>query len=265
MPAQAVSAEPPVEDDEITSHRGNVVLVAQRRRQAPDQVKKARHGRAQYGRCAGCNAATSSARRRVVALVEQGIERVEDGLNVMVLVARFGWCGHGISPQDNCLGCICRPLFERCTRHFLGNVPKSGSRCRVSRLRHDQCARRRSSQFAKSSRSVISAWLCLRARRREQDRPGAIRCGMTEQWSRETARKRNKTARTAREQVGSGKSRMGHVTDQLPARRVAPPLQFKREHQACELRLPVCLPRRIHPRALQITEIDGARFGAPGC
>ena len=47
---------------------------------------------------------------------------------------------------------------------------------------------------------------------------------MTKEWGRETACKRNKTARTAREQVGSGKSRMGRVTDQVPACRVAPPL-----------------------------------------
>src|SRR5258705_8211262 len=80
---------------------------------------------------------------------------------------------------------------------------------------------------------------------------------MTEQWSRETGRKGNKTARTAREQVGSGKSRMGRVTDQVAGCRVTPPLQFKREHQARELGLPVCLPCRVHPRALQIVEIDG--------
>jgi len=51
---------------------------------------------------------------------------------------------------------------------------------------------------------------------------------MTEQWSRETARKRNKTARTAREQVGSGKSRMAALLISS-ARRVAPPLQFERD------------------------------------
>src|SRR5882757_1778638 len=152
--------------------------------------------------------------------------------------------------------CICRPLFERYTHQFPGNVPKSGSRCCVLRLRHDQRARRCPSKLAKSSGSVVAARLCLRARRREQDRPGAIRRGMTEQWSRETARKRNKTARTAREQVGSGKSRMGRVTDQVPARRVAPPLQFKREHQTRELRLAVGLPWRVQPCALQIIEIE---------
>src|SRR5882757_664518 len=152
--------------------------------------------------------------------------------------------------------CICRPLFERCTHQFLGNIPKSGGRCRISRLRHDQRARRCPSQLAKSSRSVIGARLCLRARRREQDWPGAVRRGMTEQWSREPARKRNKTARTAREQVGSGKSRMGRVADQVPARGVAPPLQFTREHQTRELRLSVGLPWRVHPCALQIIEID---------
>src|SRR5258705_8936503 len=78
---------------------------------------------------------------------------------------------------------------------------------------------------------------------------------MPEQWSREIGRKRKKTAWTAREQVGSGKSRMGRVTDQVPACRVAPPLQFKREHQRRELR-PVRLPWRVHPCALQIIEID---------
>ena len=49
---------------------------------------------------------------------------------------------------------------------------------------------------------------------------------------------------------------MGRVTDQAPACCVAPPLQFKREHQRCELRLSICLPRRVDPRALQIIEID---------
>ena len=81
---------------------------------------------------------------------------------------------------------------------------------------------------------------------------------MPEEWSRETGRERNKSARTAREQVGSGKSRMRRVTEQVPACSIAPPLQFKREHQTCELRLPICLPWRVHPCALQIIEIDGA-------
>ena len=48
---------------------------------------------------------------------------------------------------------------------------------------------------------------------------------MTEEWSRKSARKRNSTARATREQVGPGKSRMGRVTNQVPARR-ADPLVF---------------------------------------
>src|SRR5712672_2437760 len=117
------------------------------------------------------------------------------------------------------------PLFERCTRQFLGNIPKSGARCRVSRLWHDQRGRRRPSQFANSSGSVIGAGLCLRARRREQDRSGAVRRRMTEERGRETGRKRNKTARTAREQIGRGKTRMGGFIKQVQAGGVALALQ----------------------------------------
>jgi hypothetical protein len=49
---------------------------------------------------------------------------------------------------------------------------------------------------------------------------------------------------------------MGCATEQAPARRVAPPLQFQRKHQACELGLPVRLPWRVHARALQVVEIN---------
>jgi hypothetical protein len=80
----------------------------------------------------------------------------------------------------------------------------------------------------------------------------------TEEWSHETARKRNKTARTAREQVGPGKSGMGRIAGQLPSGRVTPPLQFKREYQHREFGLPVRLPWRVHPSSLQIIEIDGS-------
>jgi hypothetical protein len=39
----------------------------------------------------------------VVALVEEGIKRVQDGLDAAVFAAWFGLCGHGISPlRDNC-------------------------------------------------------------------------------------------------------------------------------------------------------------------
>ena len=79
---------------------------------------------------------------------------------------------------------------------------------------------------------------------------------MDEERRGQIGRKREKTARTAREQPGSGKSRVRRVTTQIPVRRVAPPLQFKREHQARELRLPICSPWPVHPRALQIIEID---------
>jgi hypothetical protein len=36
--------------------------------------------------------------RGVVALVEKGVKRVEDGLDAAVFAARFGWYGHGNSP-----------------------------------------------------------------------------------------------------------------------------------------------------------------------
>src|ERR1700738_2091003 len=152
--------------------------------------------------------------------------------------------------------CICLPSTERRLCEFLGNVPKSRCPCRVAGLGHDQGRRRGSSQFADSAGSVIGARLCIWVCRSEQDRSGAVRRGMTEEWRREIGRKRNKTARTAREQAGSGKSRMGRITGQVPACRVASTLQFKREHQRRELRLPICLPWRVHACALQITEID---------
>ena len=108
--------------------------------------------------------------------------------------------------------CICRPLFERRTRKFLGNIPKPRGRCRVSRPGHDQSGRRGASQFADSTGSVIGARLCSWVCRREQDWSGAARRRMTEEWSREIGRKGKQTAPTAREQAGSGKSRMGRVT-----------------------------------------------------
>jgi hypothetical protein len=80
---------------------------------------------------------------------------------------------------------------------------------------------------------------------------------MTEEGSCEIGRNRKKTARAAREQVGSGKSGMGRIAGQIPAGRVAASLQFEREHQARELGLPVGLPWRVQACALQIAEIDG--------
>ena len=59
----ADAAEAPMENDEITGRRRNVVLVAQRRGQGLDQDKEP-FGRAEYVRCAGCNAETRSARRK---------------------------------------------------------------------------------------------------------------------------------------------------------------------------------------------------------
>src|SRR5712671_4139348 len=96
---QAVTTEPAVENDEITRRRRKVVLIAQRRGQALDQAKQP----VAAGRNMG--AVLNVARRpeplggRVVALVEQGIERGENGLDMAVFVARSGWCGHGISPR----------------------------------------------------------------------------------------------------------------------------------------------------------------------
>jgi hypothetical protein len=78
---QAVTAEPPMENDKVTHRCRNVVLVAQRCGQAPDQVKEPV--------AAGRNmcAVLDVARRpealggSVVALVEKGIKRVQDGLD----------------------------------------------------------------------------------------------------------------------------------------------------------------------------------------
>ena len=80
---------------------------------------------------------------------------------------------------------------------------------------------------------------------------------MTEEGSCEVGRNRKKTARAAREQVGSGKSGMGCIANQIPAGRVAASLKFEREHQARELGLPVGLPWRVQACGLQIAKIDG--------
>ena len=255
------TAEAPMEDDELSSRRRNVVLVAQRCGQGLDQVKQTVTPGRDMCAVLDVTRRPEAFGGGVVTPIEKGIKRVEDDLDLRSSVLGLAGVAKVISPLRgrSCAVASADRLFERCTRQFPGNVPKPRRRCRISRLRHDQRARRCSSQFAKSSGSVIGAWPCLRARRREQDRPGAVRCGMTEEWSREIGCKRNEAARTAREQVGSGKSRMGRVTDQVPARCVAPSLQFKREHQTRELRLSVGLPRRVHPFALQIIEID-----APG-
>ena len=81
---------------------------------------------------------------------------------------------------------------------------------------------------------------------------------MTEEGGRKISCSGNEAAGTAREQVGAGKSRMGRVAGHFPARRVAPPLQFEREHQAGELGLPVGFPRRVETRALKVVEVDAA-------
>src|SRR5258708_32743873 len=92
-----------MENDEIISRRRNVVLVAQRRGQGLDQVKKpvtaGRNMCAVLDVTRGPEALGGS----VVALVEKGIERVQDGLDVAVRAGRVGWCGHGVSPfRDKC-------------------------------------------------------------------------------------------------------------------------------------------------------------------
>ena len=173
---QAVTAEPPVENDEIAGRRRNVVLVAQRRGQGLDQVKEPVTAGRNMCAVLDVTRRPEALGGSVVALVEKGIKCVQDGLDAGGLRCPVWlvWPWQFSSSRQLRAACICRPLFERCARQFLGNIPKSGGRCRVSRLRHDQRARRRSSQLAKSSGSVIGARLCLRARRREQDRPGAI-------------------------------------------------------------------------------------------
>src|SRR5258708_15122834 len=92
-----------MENDEIISRRRNVVLVAQRRGQGLDQVKKpvtaGRNMRAVLDVTRRPEALGGS----VVALVEKGIERAQDGLDVAVIATWLGLCGHGISPfRDKC-------------------------------------------------------------------------------------------------------------------------------------------------------------------
>jgi hypothetical protein len=92
------TAEPPMENDEITSRRRNVVLVAQRCGQGLDQAKKpVTAGR---NMCAVLDVMRrpEALRGSVVALVEEGIERVENGLDAAVIAARLGLCGHRNSP-----------------------------------------------------------------------------------------------------------------------------------------------------------------------
>jgi hypothetical protein len=92
-----------MENDEITGRRRNVVLVAQRRGQGLHHAKEpVTAGR---NMCAVLNVARrpEALGGSVVALVEKGIKRVEDGLDAAVFAARFGLCGHSISPlRDNC-------------------------------------------------------------------------------------------------------------------------------------------------------------------
>src|ERR1700690_3636079 len=127
--------------------------------------------------------------------------------------------------------CIFRPLLKWSTSQFLGYIPKPGRRGGVARPSHDQRASRSAAQFTNSSGAVIGARFCLRARRCVQDRPCAICRRLAKEWSGKIGREREHPTRAAREQVGSGKSRMGRVADKVPASRVAAPLQFKREHQ----------------------------------
>src|SRR5882757_4289979 len=90
------TAETSMENDEITRCRRNVVLVAQRRGQGLDQAKQPV--------TAGRNmCAVLDVTRRpealgggVVALVEEGIKRVQDGLDVAV----FTGLDHGKAPRS---------------------------------------------------------------------------------------------------------------------------------------------------------------------
>src|SRR5882757_5077507 len=91
------AAEPPMENDEITRRRRNVVLVAQRRGQGLDQTKESVTARRNM--CAVLDVARrpEALGGGIVALVEKGIKRVQDDLHAAVLAARYGWCGHGAS------------------------------------------------------------------------------------------------------------------------------------------------------------------------
>jgi len=84
---------------------------------------------------------------------------------------------------------------------------------------------------------------------------------LTEQWSRESVRKRKKAARTAREQVGSGNAGW-RVTDRFSLPRRSP-LQFNATSTA-RLRLPICFHGDTPVRPADI-EIDEPGTVAPGC
>src|SRR5882757_9722840 len=131
--------------------------------------------------------------------------------------------------------CMFRPLFERCARQLFREVPELRRRDRVSGLGHNQRGRRRAPKLADPARAVIGARPCLRAGRREQERPSAFRRGLTEERSREVGGKREETARSAREQIGSGETGMSRVTDQPPPCPIASSLKLEREHQAGKL------------------------------
>ena len=82
-----MTAEPPMENDEITSRRRNVVLVAQRRGQGLDQVKEPVTAGRNMCAVLDVTRRPEALGGSVVALVEKGIKRVEDGLDAAVFVA----------------------------------------------------------------------------------------------------------------------------------------------------------------------------------
>src|SRR5271169_279949 len=148
--------------------------------------------------------------------------------------------------------CMFPPLFEQCARKLFRSFPKFRRRGLVSRLRHDQRLCRRAPKLADAAGTIIGARLGVGARRREQDRSRAVFGGLTEKRRGEAGGKRDETARTARKQVRSGEPGMCGVADEPPPFPIASSLKFEREHEAGELRLPVCLPWRVESFALQI-------------
>jgi len=103
---------------------------------------------------------------------------------------------------------------------------------------------------------VMTAGLCFGTGRRKQDRSRTASRGVAEERCRDVGCHGEQATWAAGEQIGASKAGMRRNADQLPARRVAAPLQFQREHQAGELGLPICLPWRVVALALQIAEID---------
>src|SRR5258708_18942975 len=95
-----------MENDEIISRGRNVVLVPQRRGQGLDQAKKPVTAGRNMCAVLDVTRRPEALGGSVVALVEKGVKRVQDGLDVAVFAARFGWCGHGNSPLRDKRGLV---------------------------------------------------------------------------------------------------------------------------------------------------------------